>query len=47
MALNHVVIWNDAQIAANIIDIETVDHPSDKQILTYARKFFYKVDQML
>ena len=25
----------------------TVDHPSDKEILAYARKFFYKADQML
>ncbi len=38
---------HDAQIAANIVGVETVDHPSDKEILAYARKFFYKVDQML
>jgi len=38
---------HDQQIAANIVGVETVDHPSDKEILAYARKFFYKVDQML
>ncbi|QWD90028.1 translational machinery protein [Polynucleobacter sp. MWH-Braz-FAM2G] len=38
---------HDAQIAEKIVGVETVDHPSDKEILAYARKFFYKVDQML
>ena len=38
---------HDQQIAAKIVGVETVDHPSDKEILAYARKFFYKVDQML
>lgn len=38
---------HDPKIAENIVGVETVDHPSDKEILAYARKFFYKVDQML
>ena len=38
---------HDPKIAANIMGVETVDHPSDKEILAYARKFFYKADQML
>jgi stalled ribosome rescue protein Dom34 len=38
---------HDPRIAANIVGVETVDHPSDKEILAYARKFFYKADQML
>lgn len=38
---------HDPKIAANIVGVETVDHPSDKEILAYARKFFYKVDHML
>jgi len=38
---------HDQQIAVNIVGVETVDHPSDKEILAYARKFFYKADQML
>ena len=38
---------HDQQIAANLVGVETVDHPSDKEILAYARKFFYKADQML
>ena len=37
---------HDAKIAEKIVGIETVDHPSDKEILAYARKFFYKADQM-
>jgi stalled ribosome rescue protein Dom34 len=38
---------HDAKIAEKIVGVETIDHPSDKEILAYARKFFYKVDQML
>ena len=38
---------HDAQIAEKIVGVETVDHPTDKEILAYARKFFYKVDQMI
>jgi len=38
---------HDAKIAVKIVGIETVDHPSDKEILAYARKFFYKADRML
>ena len=38
---------HDAKVAEKIVGVETVDHPSDKEILAYARKFFYKVDQML
>ena len=38
---------HDAKIAEKIVGVETVDHPSDKEILAHARKFFYKVDQML
>jgi stalled ribosome rescue protein Dom34 len=38
---------HDPRIAANIVGVETVDHPSDKEILAYARKFFYKADQIL
>ena len=38
---------HDANIAEKIVGVETVDHPSDKEILAYARKFFYKVDQMI
>jgi stalled ribosome rescue protein Dom34 len=38
---------HDAQIAEKIVGVETVDHPTDKEILANARKFFYKADQML
>jgi stalled ribosome rescue protein Dom34 len=38
---------HDAQVAEKIVGVETVDHPSDKEILAHARKFFYKADQMI
>lgn len=36
-----------AEVAEGIVGIETVDHPTDKQILAFAKKFFYKIDRML
>ena len=36
-----------ADIAEGIVGIETVNHLADKQILAFARKFFYKIDRML
>jgi stalled ribosome rescue protein Dom34 len=31
-------------LAAHIVGVETVDHPTDGQIAAYARKYFLKVD---
>lgn len=33
-------------IADQVVAVETVDHPSDGQLLAYARKYFVKVDIM-
>jgi stalled ribosome rescue protein Dom34 len=33
-------------VARNVVSVETVDHPSDGQILAYARKYFVKADRM-
>ncbi len=38
---------HDPKLRAKILGIETVDHPSDGQIVAYARKFFKPVDEML
>jgi hypothetical protein len=34
-------------MAAKVIGVETVDHPSDGQLVAYARKYFHARDQML
>jgi stalled ribosome rescue protein Dom34 len=34
-------------VAQRILGIETVDHPTDPQILAYARKYFRAKDRML
>jgi stalled ribosome rescue protein Dom34 len=34
-------------IAEKVVGVETVDHPSDKQLLAYARKYFVRADQLL
>ncbi|HCX66281.1 translational machinery protein [Parvibaculum sp.] len=34
-------------IAEHVIGIETVDHPSDGQLLDFARSYFRKADRML
>ncbi len=38
---------HDAEIEKKIVGVETVDHPTDKQIVAYARKYFVAKDQML
>ncbi len=37
---------HDATISDKFVGIETVDHPSDAQLLAYAKKYFVKADQM-
>jgi len=35
------------QVAEKVLSVESVDHPSDGQILAYARKYFARADRML
>lgn len=35
-----------AGVADKVVSVETVDHPSDSQLLAYARKYFVKADMM-
>jgi stalled ribosome rescue protein Dom34 len=37
---------HDAQLADRIVGVETVDHPTDRQIVAHARAFFKKADSM-
>ncbi len=34
------------RVAEKILGVETVDHPTDRQVLAYARKYFLRVDKM-
>ena len=38
---------HDPAVAGKVIGVETVDHPSDGQLVAYARKYFLASDQML
>jgi hypothetical protein len=38
---------HDKVLSDKIIGVETVDHPTDAQIVAYARKYFLAKDQML
>ena len=33
-------------IAKKIIDVKTVDHPTDRQVLAYAKEYFKRSDQL-
>jgi len=35
-----------AGVADKVVSVETVDHPSDSQLLAFARKYFVKADMM-
>lgn len=37
---------HDAKVSEKIIGVETVDHPSDGQLLAYAKKYFIKADNL-
>ena len=37
---------HDPKVAQKILGIETVDHPTDRQLLAYARKYFLRIDKM-
>ena len=35
------------RLAQRIVGVETADHPSDGELLAYARRYFVRVDRML
>jgi stalled ribosome rescue protein Dom34 len=37
---------HDAAVADKIVGVETVDHPTDGQLLAYAKKTFVKIDNL-
>ena len=37
---------HDEGIAKKVVGLETVDHPTDRQIVAYARQYFEAADQM-
>lgn len=37
---------HDQQMVDKVIGVETVDHPSDEQLVVYARKYFVAADRM-
>ena len=38
---------HDPNVAKQVIGVETVDHPSDAQVVAFARKYFVAKDRML
>lgn len=38
---------HDHDMADKVVGVETVDHPSDGQLIAYARKYFVAKDRML
>lgn len=38
---------HDHEMVASVVGVETVDHPSDSQLVAYARKYFDAADRML
>ncbi len=40
--INH----HDAKISNKVVGVETVDHPTDGQLLAYAKKYFLRVDNL-
>ena len=40
--INH----HDVKIRDKVVGVETVDHPTDGQLLVYAKKYFLRIDQL-
>ncbi len=38
---------HDPQVGNKVVGVESIDHPSDAQLVAYARKYFVAKDQML
>ncbi|MBT9539687.1 translational machinery protein [Thiobacillus sp.] len=38
---------HDPKVADQVVGVETVDHPSDAQVVAFARKYFAAKDRML
>jgi hypothetical protein len=38
---------HDPKIADKVVGVETIDHPTDGQLVAYARKYFVAKDRML
>ena len=38
---------HDPQVGSKVVGVETIDHPTDGQLVAYARKYFVAKDQML
>lgn len=37
---------HDPKVSEKIVGVETIDHPSDGQLLAYAKKYFIRVDNL-
>ncbi len=44
MAFIKHLLRHEHELAEKIVSVETVDHPSDAQLLAFARKYFIKAD---
>lgn len=44
--LRKYAIQHQPLIAKNIVGLETVDHPTDRQVLAFAKKFFKRIDRL-
>jgi stalled ribosome rescue protein Dom34 len=42
--VSHLKNHHHEQLAKKVVGVETVDHPTDNQILDHARRFFKKID---
>ena len=47
VAFRHHVDSHRADFARRVVGIESLDHPTEGELLAFARKYFVKIDQML
>lgn len=47
VAFMHHLEHKHAPVAKRVLGVETLDHPSDSELLAFARRYFRRVDAML
>ncbi|MEI7618286.1 MAG: translational machinery protein [Actinomycetota bacterium] len=47
LAFHRHLIKHEAALARRVVAVETINHPSEGQLLDYARKYFKAVDNMV
>jgi stalled ribosome rescue protein Dom34 len=47
IAFSRFVEQHDRRVAERVVGVEPMDHPTDRELLAFGRKYFHRTDQLL